>query len=175
MRKGLPRQQIRTSIDQEDNDNVRFRTPRVLLVVVAVAVLWGCTGNSGATLPDADFFVTQGSPFLLRFGESVGIQTPSTIVIVQLSDVLGDSRCPDTVTCVEAGHISLRLAVQTALAVQDVDVQVPPEADVQVLVEEVTVDILAVSPAAQEGVTIDILDYEFAMRVTETGDIGIPQ
>ena len=52
--------------------------------------------------------------------------------------------------------------------------QVPPEADVQVIVEEVTVDILAVSPAAQEGVTIDILDYEFAMRVTETGTIGIP-
>jgi len=154
---------------------VRFRTPRVLLAVVAVAVLWGCTGNSTATLPDADFFVTQGSVFLLRFGESVGVQTPSTIVIVQLSDVLGDSRCPDNVTCVEAGHVTLRLAVQTALSVQDVEVQVPPEADVQVIVEEVTVDILGVSPAAQEGVTINILDYEFAMRVAETGDIGIPQ
>jgi len=147
----------------------------VLLAVVVVAVLWGCTGNSNPALPDADFFVTQGSAFLLRFGQSVGVQTPSTIVIVQLSDVLGDSRCPVNVTCVEAGHVTLQLAVQTALAVQDVEVQVPPEADVQVIVEEVTVDILGVNPAAQEGVTIDILDYEFAMRVVETGNIEVPQ
>ena len=154
---------------------MRFRTPMVLLAVVAVAVLWGCTGSSAPTVPDADFFVTQGSAFLLRFGESVGVQTPSTVVIVQLSDVLGDSRCPDTVTCVEAGHVTLLLAVQTALSVQDVEVLVPPEADVQVIVEEVTVDILRVSPAAQEGVTIDILDYKFVMRVAETGGIGIPQ
>jgi len=146
----------------------------VLLAVVAVAVVGGCTGNSTPTLPDADFFVAQGMPFLLRFGESVGIQTPSTIVIVQLSDVLGDSRCPENVTCVEAGHVSLRLAVQTALSVQDVDVQVPPEANVQVIVEEVTVDILRVLPAAQEGVRIDILDYEFGMRVVETGNTGLP-
>ena len=154
---------------------MRFRTPRVLLAFVAVAILWGCSQNSGPTLPEADFFVPQGTPFLLRFGEAVGIQTPSTIVIVQMSDLLEDSRCPETVTCVEAGHVTIRLAVQTALSVQDVDVQVPPEGDVQVVVEEVTVDIIGVRPAAQEGVTIEIIDYETAMRVVETGNIGIPQ
>ncbi len=173
--KSLPRQKIRTSIDQEDNYSVRFRTPMVLLAIVAVTILWGCTGRSSPSLPDADFFVTQGSPFLLRLGQSVGVQTPSTIVIVQMSDVLGDTRCPENITCVEAGHVTLRLAVQTALAVQDVDVEVPPEGNVQVIVEEVTVDILGVRPAAQEGVTIAILDYEFAMSVAETGNIGIPQ
>ncbi len=153
---------------------MRFRTPKVLLAFVAVAVLQGCSQNTPG-LPDADFFVTQGAPFRLRFGESVGIQTPSTIVIVQMSDVLEDSRCPENVTCVEAGHVTIRLAVQTTLSVQDVDVQVPPEGDVQVVVEEVTVDIIGVLPAAREGVTIEILEYETAMRVVETGGIGIPQ
>ena len=156
----------------EDNDNVRLRTPKVLLVFVAVAILWGCTGNSGPTLPDADFFVAQGAPFLLRLGQSVGIQTPSTIVIVQVSDVLGDTRCPENVTCVEAGHVTLQIAVQTELAVQDVIVEVPPEGNVQVVVEEVTLDILGVRPAAQDGVTINILDYETALSVFETAVVS---
>lgn len=151
---------------------MRLRTPKVLLVFVAVAILWGCTGNSGPTLPDADFFVTQGAPFLLRLGQSVGIQTPSTIVIVQVSDVLGDTRCPENVTCVEAGHVTLQIAVQTELAVQDVIVEVPPEGNVQVVVEEVTLDILGVRPAAQDGVTINILDYETALSVFETAVVS---
>ena len=171
----MPRRKIRTSIDQEDNYNVRFRTPMVLLAIVAVTILWGCTGRTTPTFPDADFFAGEGSPFVLRLGDTVAVQTPSTTVIVQMSDVLGDTRCPENVTCVEAGHVTLRLAVQTALAVQDVEVEVPPEGTVQVIVEEVTVDILEVRPAAQEGVTIEILDYQFLMSVAETGDIGIPQ
>lgn len=151
---------------------MRLRTPKVLLVFVAVAILWGCTGNSGPTLPDADFFVVQGAPFLLRLGQSVGIQTPSTIVIVQVSDVLGDTRCPENITCVEAGHVTLQIAVQTELAVQDVIVEVPPEGNVQVVVEEVTLDILGVRPAAQDGVTINILDYETALSVFETAVVS---
>jgi len=147
---------------------VRLRTPKVLLVFFAVAILWGCTGSNNSTLPDADFFVDQGTPFLLRLGESVGVQTSSTIVIVQVSDLFGDTRCPENVTCVDAGSITLELAVQTELAVQDVTVEVPPEANVQVVVEEVTIDILGVRPAAQEGVVIDLLDYETAMSVVET-------
>lgn len=147
---------------------MRLRTPKVLLGFAAVAILWGCTGSSNSTLPDADFFVTQGAPFLLRLGESVGVQTPSTIVIVQVSDVLGDTRCPENVTCVEAGHVTLEIAVQTELAVQDVTVEVPPEGNVQVVVEEVTIDIIGVRPAAQEGVTIGLLEYETAMSVVET-------
>lgn len=144
------------------------KTPKVLLGFVAVAILWGCTGNSNPALPDADFFVTEGTPFLLRLGESVGVQTSSTIVIVAMSDVLGDTRCPENVTCVEAGSVTIELAVQTALAVQDVTVDVPPEGNVQVVVEEVTIDILGVRPEAQEGVTIDLLEYETAMSVVET-------
>jgi hypothetical protein len=105
---------------------------------------------------------------LLRIGESVGVQTASTIVIVAVSDVLGDTRCPENVTCVEAGSVTLEIAVQTALAVQDVIVEVPPEGNVQVIVEEVTIDILGVRPAAQEDVSIGLLEYETAMSVFET-------
>ena len=154
---------------------MRVRTPLVLLAGVAVAILWGCTSSSNQTLPDADFFVTQGTPFRIRIGESAGIQTFSTIVIVQMSDVLDDSRCPENVTCIEAGHATVRLAVQTALAVQDVDIEVPPDGNTEVVVEEVTVTVLGLLPDAQEGVTIDLLDYEIDLSVAETGDIGVPQ
>jgi hypothetical protein len=147
----------------------------VLLAAVAVAVVWGCTGSSNPAFPDADFFVSQGSPFLLRIGETVGIQTFDTIVIVQMSDVLNDSRCPEDVTCVSAGFATVRLAVQTALEVQDVNIDVPPDGAAEVVVEEVTVTVLGLNPPAQDGVTIDLLDYEMALRVVQTGDLGVPQ
>ena len=148
------------------------RTSKVLLAFLAVAILWGCSQSDTPTLPDADFVVAQGTTVLLRFGESVGIQTPSAIVIVQMSDVLQDSRCPATTTCVEAGHVTVRLGIQTAFSVQEVEVQVPPEGDVQVVVEEITLDINGVLPDAQEGVTIDLLDYEIVFSALQTTEIG---
>ncbi len=171
----LPRCRIRTSIDVEDNYIVRFRTPKVLLAFVAVAILWGCSQSDTPTLPDADFFVTQGTPVLLRFGESVGVQTPASVVLVQMSDLLQDSRCPETVTCVEAGHATVRLAVQTALSIQEIEVEVPPDGDVEVVVEEVTLRIIGLRPAAQEDVTIDVLDYALAFSLIQTGEIGVPK
>lgn len=160
---------------------MRIRAPRVPLALIAVgtlsvlSTLSGCTGNSGPTLPDADFFVREGAPFLIRFGQTAGIQTPSTIVLVQLSDVLNDSRCPEDVECPTAGFATVRLAVQTALDVQEVDIDVPPGADVQADVEEVTITVITLRPPAQEGVTIELLDYEIGLAVVETGDLGIPQ
>ena len=144
----------------------------VLLASVAVAILVGCSQSDTARLPEADFFVPQGAPFLIRLGETVGVSTPSTIALVSLSDVLNDSRCPETVECVDAGAVTIRLAIQTALSVQDVDIDVPPGGDVDVVVEEVTVTIITVNPAAMEGVTIDLLDYEVGMSLTETGDVN---
>ena len=154
---------------------MRVRTSLVLPAVVAVAILWGCAGSSSATLPDADFFVTQGAPFQIRIGETVGVETPSAIVLVQLSDVLDDSRCPVNVTCVAAGHATVRLAVQTALAVQDVEIEVPPDGETEVVVEEVTVTVLGLNPEAQEGVTINLLDYQIVLRVVQTGELGLSQ
>jgi hypothetical protein len=154
---------------------VRVRTPMVLLAIPAVAILWGCTGSSTSALPDADFFVNQGAPFLIRMGEAAGVQTVSTVVIVQMSDVLDDNRCPSDVTCVDAGHATVKLAVQTALEVQDVLIEVPPDGNAEVIVEEVTVTVLGLNPATEEGTPIDLINYEIALRVVETGDIGVPQ
>jgi len=154
---------------------LRIRAPWVPLALIAVATLPGCTGSSGPTLPDADFFVREGAPFLIRFGQTAGIQTPSTIVLVQLSDVLNDSRCPGDVECPTAGFATVRLAVQTALDVQDVDIEVPAGADVQTDIEEITITVITLRPPAQEGVAIDLLDYEIGLAVVETGDLGIPQ
>lgn len=152
---------------------MRAQTPLVLVAAVAVAILWGCTGSSTSALPDADFFVPQGVPFQIRVGETVGVETPSTIVLVQMSDVLNDSRCPIDVTCIDAGFATVRLTVQTALAVQDVDIEVPPQGGTEAVVEEVTVTVLGLLPEAQEGVTIDLLDYVMALRVVQTGEVGL--
>ena len=139
---------------------------------IAIAVLWGCTSNNAATLPDADFFVTEGRGFLLRIGDTAGVQTPSAIVVVTFNDVLSDSRCPEGVTCVSAGEAVVEVTVQSALNVQDIEFAVPPEGGANVVVEELTLEIVDLTPAAVEGVRIDLLDYELALVVRETGSIA---
>lgn len=170
-------QGFRTSIVTEDSLIVLLRTSRVLLSLLLVVILWGCTGDSRTTLPDADFYVLPDTRFALRVGDTVGVQTQFGFSLVRFAAVTGDSRCPENVTCagVDAGFVTLALTVQSALAVNDVEVQVPPGADLDVTVEveELTVHVHEVQPAAQEGVEIGILEYAALMSVSVTGDIGL--
>ena len=152
---------------------MRIRTPLVLLASIAVAILWGCNSNSQGTLPDADFFVSDGQGFSMRVGETAGVQTVSAINVIRFSGVLNDSRCPASVQCVDAGFATIVLAVQSALAVTEVQIQVPPSGEAQMVVEELTIDVIELRPAAQEGVEINLLDYAVALRVRQTSDLGV--
>jgi len=73
----------------------------------------------------------------------------------------------------DAGFATIVLSVQSALAVNEVQIQVPPSGEAQVVVEELTIDVLDLRPAAQEGVEINLLDYTVALRVRQTGELGI--
>ena len=150
-----------------------IRTPLVLLTSIAVAILWGCNSDSSATLPDSDFFVNDGQAFSMRVGETAAIQSPSAVNVVRFSGVLDDNRCPENVQCMDAGFATIVLSVQSALAVNEVQIQVPPSGEAQVVVEELTIDVLELRPAAQEGVEINLLDYTVALRVRQTGELGV--
>ncbi len=152
---------------------MRIRTHLVLLASIAVAILWGCNSNSQGTLPDADFFASDGQGFSMRVGETAGVQTVSAINVIRFSGVLNDSRCPESVQCVDAGFATIVLAVQSALAVTEVQIQVPPSGEAQMVVEELTIDVIELRPAAQEGVEINLLDYAVALRVRQTSDLGV--
>ena len=152
---------------------MRTRSPLVLLAGIAVAVLWGCNSNSAGTLPDADFFVNEGQGFPLRVGETAGVQTISVVSIVRFTGVVNDSRCPENAQCEDAGFATVALSVQSALAVTDVELQVPPGGGAEMVVEELTVEVLELRPDAQEGVTIDLLDYVVVLRVRQTSDLGV--
>jgi hypothetical protein len=145
-------------------------SPALLFVLVLVA----CTTQSGPQLPEADFFVNAGQQFALRVGETAGVGTSQAIVLVRFNGVTQDSRCPVDVECITAGSATTLLSVQTALNVQDVTLDVPPEGSVEVVVDEVTVVALGVRPNAEEGVTIDPLDYIVGLRVNESGAIPVP-
>jgi len=152
---------------------VLIRTPLVLLASIAVAILWGCNSNSQGTLPEADFFVSDGQGFTLRVGETAGIQTVSAINIIRFSGVLDDSRCPENVQCAVAGFATVLLSVQSALAITEIQLQVPPGGTAQMVVEELTIDVIALNPAAEAGIEINLLDYAVALRVRQTSDLGI--
>ena len=151
---------------------MQTRTTLVLLATTAVALVWGCT-SSNQTLPDADFFVSDGQPFLIRVGETAGVQTAATINIVRFAGVPFDTRCPETSTCETPGFATVVLSVQSALAVSEVEINVPPEGDVTVQVEELSITVIELRPAAEEGVEINQLDYVVALRVSQTEDLGI--
>ena len=147
---------------------------RTLAALLFVLVLTACTSQSGTQLPEADYFVSAGQQFALRVGETAGVVTSQAIVLVRFNGAIQDSRCPVDVQCVTAGSATVLLSVQSALNVHDVTMDVPPEGTVELVVDELTVRAVGVRPNAQQGVTIEPLDYIVGLTVTESGTIPIP-
>lgn len=148
---------------------------RVFVIFVSLtALLLGCTSNDSASLPDADFFVSAGQLFGLRVGDTAAVVTSSAFVLVRFNGVFEDSRCPQGVECVTAGKATMVLTVQTALALDEVTLEVPPQGGAQQVVREVTVEVIELRPPAEEGVRIDPLAYVAGMRVLETSTIPLP-
>lgn len=143
---------------------------RTAVALASVLILTSCTGSNQSALPEADFYVSTGQAFISRVGDVAGIVTQFSVVLVSFNGVAQDSRCPVDVTCVQAGAATISLNVQTTLDLQQVQVDVPPSGGAQVEVaSEVLIEIAEVRPAAQEGVSIDQIDYQVVMRVTTIG------
>jgi hypothetical protein len=147
---------------------------RTLAALLFVLVLTACTTQSGTQLPEAEFFVNVGQQFGLRVGETAGVVTSLAIALVRFNGVIQDSRCPVDVQCITAGSATVLLSVQSALSVHDITMEVPPEGTVEVVVDELTVTAVGVRPNAQQGATIDPLDYVVGLTVTESSTIPIP-
>jgi hypothetical protein len=147
---------------------------RSLAVLLFVLVLTACTSQNSVELPEAEFFVNAGQQFGLRVGETAGVVTSQTIDLVRFNGVAQDSRCPVDVECVQAGSATVLLSVQSALSVQDVTLEVPPEGTVELVVEELTITALGLRPAAVSGVTIPPLDYVVGLTVTVSGTLPVP-
>ena len=147
---------------------------RTLAALLFVLVLTACTTQSGPQLPEAEFFVNAGQQFGLRVGETAGVVTSLAIALVRFNGVIQDSRCPVDVQCITAGSATVLLSVQSAVNVHDVTMEVPPEGTVEVVVDELTVTAVGVRPNAQQGATIDPLDYVVGLTVTESSTIPIP-
>ena len=141
------------------------------ILLSAVLILTACTSTNNTQLPEADFYVSPGQPFVLRVGDTAGVAISSAIVLVRFGGVLADSRCPVDATCIQAGAATLLLSVQTTLTVQDVQLDVPPDGAAEIAVEEVTIQALEVQPAAQAGVVINSIDYEVLLRVSQTAQL----
>ncbi|MGH9320069.1 MAG: hypothetical protein ACRD3V_09295 [Vicinamibacteria bacterium] len=149
-----------------------IRTSSTLLILAVL--LTSCTSQSGPELPEAEFFVNPGQQFALRVGETAGVVTTQAIVLVRFNGVTLDSRCPENVTCVTAGFATVLLTVQTALNVQDIMLDVPPDGSIEQVVDEVTVTAIGVRPNAEAGVAIEPLSYVVGLIVSQSGTIPIP-
>jgi hypothetical protein len=91
------------------------------VIVIAVAGLTACEGQPTPTVPAPTPWDQEpkprhalGAPFDLRPGQSAEIDDAH--LLVHLSEVRDDSRCPADVVCVRAGDVTvvLQLATQQA-------------------------------------------------------------
>jgi hypothetical protein len=97
-----------------------------------------------------------------------------TFDLVRFNGVAQDNRCPVDVQCPIAGAATVLLTVQTSLAIHDVTLDVPPDGEAEIVVEELTVRSFGVRPNAAEGVTIPALDYVVGLTVRESSTTPLP-
>lgn len=83
---------------------------RYLFATLTAFVALACGSATDPTLTP-DFSVGIGEPFDLRIGEAVTLDGGLTI---GFSAVVGDSRCPRSVTCVWAGDGAVELTIRQA-------------------------------------------------------------
>jgi hypothetical protein len=145
------------------------------LPLLYLCVLVACTSQSGGSqLPEADYYVNPGQQFALRVGETAAVVASQTFDLVRFNGVAQDNRCPVDVQCPIAGAATVLLTVQTSLAIHDVTLDVPPDGEAEIVVEELTVRSFGVRPNAAEGVTIPALDYVVGLTVRESSTTPLP-
>lgn len=157
-----------------------FKSTGILISYVALLV--ACTSSNQSSIPEADFYVQEDAPFGLRVGDTVGIVTQNAINLVRFDLVRSDSRCPVDVECPQAGSAILAITVQTALNVREVEFEMPPQGEVQVVVgpgegeidNELTLTFTELGPPAMEGVEIDQLQYDLRGSGKQTAGLPIP-
>ncbi len=144
------------------------------ILVTYVALLVACTPSNNVSAPDADYFVNEGDLFGLRVGDTVGVVTETAVPLLRFNLVTSDSRCPADVECVAAGFATVVVTVQTALDVHERELQMPPEGEVTIEVEEMTFTFTELRPPAADGIVIEQLQYDLSGSGEQTRDLGVP-
>lgn len=156
-----------------------FKSTGILISYVTLLV--ACTSSNQTSIPEADFYVRENVAFGLRVGDTVGIVTNSAVNLVRFDLVRSDSRCPVDVECPQAGSAVLVITVQTALNVREIEFEMPPQGEVQVVVgpgegeadNELTLTFTELRPPAMDGVEIEQLQYELEGSGQETAGLPI--
>lgn len=135
---------------------------RLWIIPALLLVLTACDSSSD-TGPTADFFVGEGQRFILRAADTAGVNGGQ--LVISFDNIRGDSRCPASVTCVQAGAATVELTIQSLDRQDTVQIDVPPDGDAETNFDDFVVSIIEVSPEAMENVTLSLIDYSLIMAV----------
>ncbi len=136
---------------------------RAWILTIALLTV-ACDNTQSVNTPEADYFLFSGQSFGLRLGESAAIDGGT--LIVGFINVLADTRCPQGSECAEPGAAGVVLVVQSLTALDQIQIDVPPSGDVDVVFDGFTIYVIDVRPEAQESVVIDAIDYIIGLRIT---------
>ena len=133
-------------------------------VFITALILLSCDNTQSVNTPEADYFLFSGQPFGLRLGESAAIDGGE--LIIGFINILADTRCPQGLDCAEPGAATAILVAQSFTALEQVQIEIPPGGEVEVVFEGFKIYVLGLLPEAQEGVVLKAIDYIIGLQIT---------
>lgn len=141
----------------------------IFLTLVVAAASWEEEMSLLRIDPNHKVKPEYGSPFTLGIGQKAFFRKNE--LIVQVGDVVEDSRCTAGVNCIWQGQVRLIASVTTQ------DQQIEPfeliyregaseEINAQTF-DDFLIEVIKVLPAPKEGQAIEKSDYRIAMKVTK--------
>jgi hypothetical protein len=146
-------------------ENILFFVFLSLIVMVA-----SCEEETSLMRIDSNHKVKPdyGSPFTLGIGQKAIFRNNE--LILQVEDVIEDSRCPIGVTCVWQGQVRVIIAITTQNQQNDALELIYQEGATAEInsrtFDGFVIELTKVLPAPKEGQTIEKSDYRITMTVT---------
>lgn len=143
-----------------------MRYLRICMVFLFLLTVIGCGGNSDSGTDTTTRTVRLGDEFTLRVSERVTVEGGG-VLLVELRDVVEDSRCPTDAVCVDAGQARLQVSlVSPGTGTVTPDLSTRPSGSTAVF-NAFQIELRRVTPERTLASTPDKSDYEGTFVVTQ--------
>ncbi|MFF2550345.1 hypothetical protein ACFVUS_05060 [Nocardia sp. NPDC058058] len=140
-----------------------LRFARWGLAATALFAVAGCGADDPSTAPPTTVTATSGTPFTLAIGDTAQLDTGR--LAVTLTNVSGDSRCPEDVTCAWAGDITVTVTARIDSAETSYSLHPNPQAS-SATTNGYRIQLQSVRPGRHTNRQIPSADYRVDLLVS---------
>ncbi len=135
---------------------------RKYIVTVAIATAFVVACNAGTPTSQVPLILL-GEDAIMAPGDTILVGDPA--VLISFTNVVSDSRCPTSVTCIQAGSARVQLRASTSAGSRDVFVETQASQDTT-SVDSYRVQLRGVTPVPATTTPIPAATYRATVRVT---------